>query len=101
MKHKSYIDSKTYRIRKDGSCLRVNGWYLDDSGRPADFSALINGRPARLTLKRRSRPDAAGRYARWNPPPTAAFPSKCFPKTGRRCASLSSGRKPRAGRSGC
>lgn len=82
MKHKSYIDSKAYRIRKDGSCLRVNGWYLDDSGRPADFSALINGRPARLTLKRRSRPDAAGRYARWNPPADCGFSIKVFPEDG-------------------
>ena len=80
MKHKSYIDSKAYRIRKDGSCLRVNGWYLDDSGRPADFSALINGRPARLTLKRRSRPDAAGRSARWNPPADCGFSIKVFPE---------------------
>lgn len=58
------LTPKPTGIRKDGSCLRVNGWYLDDSGRPADFSALINGRPGPAHAEAALPPDAAGRYAR-------------------------------------
>lgn len=76
MKHKSYIDSKSYRIKDTGSYIRVNGWYLDDSGQSAQFSAEINGRPAQIKLKRRPRPDAAQRYARWKPAADCGFSVK-------------------------
>ena len=73
MKYKSYIDSTAYRIKGEGSYLRVNGWYLDDSGRQPEFYARINGAPAQLTLKRIPRPDAARRYARWKPAADCGF----------------------------
>ena len=61
MKHKSYIDFQAYRIKEAGNYVRFNGWYLDDSGQSAQFSAEINGRPGALELQRRGRPDAARR----------------------------------------
>lgn len=76
MKHKCYIDSKTYRIKNTGSYLRVNGWYLDDSGQQPEFYAQLNGAPAQLTLKRIPRPDAAQRYTRWKPAADCGFSVK-------------------------
>ena len=68
MKHKSYIDSKSYRIKDTGSYIRVNGWYLDDSGQSAQFSAEINGPP---------RPDQAQ-----TPAPSRCRPAVCPLETG-------------------
>lgn len=76
MKYKFYIDSKSYRLKGADSYLRINGWYLDDSGSAADFSAALDGRPVELTLKRIARPDAAQRFARWNPQTDCGFSVK-------------------------
>lgn len=73
MNHKFYIDSKLYRANAREQVLRLNGWYLDDSGHTADFLAQVNGQDAPLTLKRRSRPDVVRRHAGWNPPADCGF----------------------------
>lgn len=80
MKHRCYIDSKSYRVMDTGRYLRITGWYFDDSGRPADFSAQWGGRPARLTWQRLARPDVAGRFARWNPQADCGFSIQAFPE---------------------
>lgn len=76
MKHKSYIDLQVYRIKDTERFVKFNGWYLDDSGQSAQFSALVNGRPAELELQRRARPDAVRRYRRWKPVTDCGFSIK-------------------------
>ncbi len=76
MKHKSYIDSKSYRIKDTGSYIRVNGWYLTTAARAPSSAPRSTGRPAQIKLKRRPRPDAARRYARWKPAADCGFSVK-------------------------
>ena len=73
MEHQFCIDSKAYRILPTGHSIQVKGWYLDDSGRPADISAQVNGRPAQISIERQDRPDVIEVYAQWNAPEDCGF----------------------------
>lgn len=80
MKSKYYIDSKKYRIKISESYVRVNGWYFDESGKPAEYLAEVNGKPAEVHLKRVSRPDVAQRFARRHPNIDCGFRVKVYTK---------------------
>ena len=78
MKHKFYIDTKTYRLRQDKSYLQITGWYLNGADEEVTFQAELNGAPASLKQKRLARPDVVQRFSRWNPAQDCGFSVKLY-----------------------
>lgn len=73
MKSKYYIDSKKYRVKDSEAYIRVQGWFFDEVGKPADYRAEVNGRPAAIKIKRRIRPDVVQHFSRRKPKKNCGF----------------------------